>query len=460
MQKKEVCHLKIQPQNRLFSNHDLTKLIIPLIFEQGLAMSVGIADTMMISSVGEAAVSGVSLVDMINVLIFAVFSAMATGGAVVTAQMLGARKEEEACRTTNQLLYTVVIISLCLMAGALALNRRLLALCFGAIEADVMDNAVIYLMITGLSFPFLAIYNACAALFRSMGRSNITLRVSILMNVINVAGNAVCIYGLKMGAAGVAIPSLLSRAAAAIAIFLRLRNPENTLHFVKERFRLDPRVIRRILYIGVPSGIEGGIFQLGKIVVVSIISAFGTVEIAANSVAQGLWSFSNIPGQAIQLAMITVIGRCVGAGDEEQVRYYSKKLMIVGQALVTSLMIVIMLTLRNILSLYGLQPDTLELAWKQIMLHDMTGVFIWSFSFILPHMLRACNDVRFTMFTSVFSMIVFRLGFSWILGHMLGWGGIGTTIAMLIDWVFRSAAFGWRWLSGGWKKQAFEASVP
>ena len=436
----------------LFSKKDLRKLIIPLVFEQALAITVGMADTMMVSSVGEAAVSGVSLVDMINLLIFSVLSALATGGAVVTSQNIGARKREEACRSAKQLLYIVIAISFVIAAAVILAKRPLLRLFFGSIENDVMENAIIYLLISAVSFPFLAVYNACAALFRSMGNAQITLKVSILINIINVVGNAVCIFGLHMGVAGVAVPSLISRAVGGIVLYILLRNPENMVHFAKEKFHVEWDVIKKILYIGIPSGIENGIFQLGRVLVVSIISGFGTIQIAANGVANNLDSMGCIIGQAISLAMITVIGQCVGAQDEKQIRYYTKKLLLIAYTATAVLNTIILLCLNPILSLYGLSSETTRLAYILVMIHDGYAIFMWPAAFVLPNMLRACNDVKFTMIVSIFSMFTFRIGFSYLIGVQMGMGAIGVWIAMIIDWVFRILFFVGRYISGRWKK--------
>ena len=354
----------------LFSNKDLRKLIVPLIFEQALAITVGMADTMMISSVGEAAVSGVSLVDMVNMLIFSVLAALATGGAVVTSQFIGAKKPEKARLSAKQLLYTVIIASLLLSVLAILARGPLLRLFFGSIETDVMENAIIYLTISAVSFPFLAVYNACAALFRSMGNSQITLKVSILMNAINICGNALCIFVLHMGVAGVAVPSLVSRAVAGILLYIFLRNPRYLVHFDRQPFSLDWSMIKNILYIGIPSGIENGIFQLGRVLVVSIISGFGTVQIAANGVANNLDAMGCIIGQAMNLAMITVIGRCVGANDENQIRYYTKKLLLITYISTIALNSCILLSLNPILKLYGLSQETTRLAWLLVMIHN------------------------------------------------------------------------------------------
>ena len=275
-------------ENRLFSKKDLRKLIIPLTLEQTLAITVGMADTMMISSAGEAAVSGVSLVDMFNNLIISVLAALATGGAVVTSQCIGAGRREEACRSARQLVFTEAAITIGISVLVLLFHRQILGLFFGQIEADVMQNAIIYLIISVFSFPLLAVYDSCAALYRSMGNAQITLKISLLMNVINVVGNAIGVYVLKLGVAGVAIPSLVSRGVAGVVLFTLLHNPDNLVFLTREKFKVDATIVKRILFIGIPSGIENGIFQLGRVLVVSIIAAFGTSQIAANGVANSL----------------------------------------------------------------------------------------------------------------------------------------------------------------------------
>lgn len=440
-------------ESRLFSKKDLRKLIIPLILEQTLAITVGMADTMMISSAGEAAVSGVSLVDMFNNLIISVLAALATGGAVVTSQCIGAGRREEACRSARQLVFTEAAITIGISVLVLLFHRQILGLFFGQIEADVMQNAIIYLIISVFSFPLLAVYDSCAALYRSMGNAQITLKISLLMNVINVVGNAIGVYVLKLGVAGVAIPSLISRGVAGAVLFTLLHNPDNLVYLTREKFKVDATIVKRILFIGIPSGIENGIFQLGRVLVVSIIAAFGTSQIAANGVANSLDSMGCIVGQAMSLAMITVIGRCVGAGEEGQVRYYTKKLL--GETYFYTAVInsIILLLLPWILQIYGLGEETTRLSYILVMIHDGMAIFLWPASFVLPNMLRACNDVKYTMVVSIFSMITFRIGFSYLFGVHMGWMAVGVWAAMVIDWVFRVICFVGRYLAGTWRKK-------
>lgn len=287
----------------LFSNRALVRLIFPLVMEQALAALVGMCDGVMVSAVGEAAISGVSLVDMINNVILNLFAALATGGAVITSQFLGARRQEEARKSAGQLVFLSAVFGLGIMAACLVLARRLLRLFFGAIAADVMQAGLTYFRITALSFPFLALYNAGAAIFRSTGNSKVSMQASLVMNGINVGGNALCVYGLHMGVAGVAIPTLVSRGVAAgIMMGLASRPKQEVCLMPQYVARLQPDMLRRILGIGVPSALENCLFQLGRVVVVGMIAPFGTMQTSANAVANTLDSIGLIIGQAMGLA--------------------------------------------------------------------------------------------------------------------------------------------------------------
>ena len=441
--------------SQMFSGRDLKRLIVPLVIEQILAVTVGMADTMMVSSAGEAAVSGVSLVDMINVLIINIFAAMATGGAVVSSQLLGARRRDKACDSAIQLLFVTGFISVIIAVLTFTLRYPILRLFFGRIADDVMQNALTYFWISSLSYPFIAIYNACAALFRSMGNSKVSMVTSAWMNGLNIIGNAVFVFGFHMGVAGVALSSLISRAAASVAIVILLHNPQHEIHLdLKERFKLDFAMIKSILCIGIPNSLESSFFQLGRVLVVSIISVFGTVQIAANAVANNLDGFGCIPGQAMNLAMITVIGQCVGAGEMEQVKYYTRKLLKILYLMMAGLILFIFALMPFLLKIYNLSQEAIQLAALLVLIHNGCAMLIWPISFTLPNALRAANDVKFTMVVSIFSMWMFRIMFSYILGLWLGWGAVGVWIAMIMDWIFRALCFLWRFCRGKWIKYA------
>ena len=361
--------------------------------EQVLSITVGLADTIMVSSVGEAAVSGVSLVDMINVLIINIFSALATGGAVVVAQLLGAKARRRACNAARQLYLVVIVISAAIAALIMLFRVPLLRLLFGSIEDDVMDSALTYLTVSVFSYPVLAVYNVGAALFRAQGNSRVSMLIAGLINVVNLIGNSLLIYVLQWGVAGAALSSLFSRGVAAVVITVLLLHPE---HVVSLRtgapFRSDGRLIRRILQIGVPNGLENSLFQLGRILVVSIIALFGTTQIAANAVANNLDAVAVIPGQAMSLAMITVVGQCIGAGDIPQARFMAKKLMKITYLINGACCLLTVAATPLVLRIYSLSPEALSLGMTLIFIHNFSAMLIWPASFTLPNVLRAANE--------------------------------------------------------------------
>ena len=442
-------------KDRLFTNQQLLALLWPLIIEQALGVLVGMADTVMVSSVGEAAISGVSLVDMINQLIITVFGALATGGAVVTSQHLGAKRPEEAARSAGQLVGLSGILGTAVAVFCLVTRTAQLRLFFGTISEDVMQACLTYFTITALSFPFLALYNAGAAIFRSTGNSAVSMKVSVLVNAINFCGNALCVFVLRMGVAGVAVPTLVSRAVGAVIILSLAARRDYTLRITPRTVtRLEGRTVKGILYIGIPSAFENSLFQLGRVLVVSMISLFGTVHISANAVANNLDAVGCIVGNAMGLAMITVVGRCVGAQDFEQTKHYTKKLLLWDYIAQGTVNLLVLLFLNQILGMYTLSPETRALSWTLVMIHNGMAILLWPAGFVLPNALRAANDVRFTMVTSILSMIVWRMGLSWILCVNMGMGAVGVWLAMVVDWICRVTCFVIRFASGAWQKSA------
>ena len=442
-------------KQRLFSNERLVRLIIPLVIEQGLTILVGMCDGIMVSSVGEAAISGVSLVDMINAVVLTLFAALATGGAVVTSQLLGAGRQDQARKSAGQLVLMAGALGLTAMAVCLIFAQQIMELFFGAIDQAVMEAGLIYLRITALSFPFIALYNAGAAMFRSTGNSKVSMKVSLLMNLINVSGNALCIYGLKMGVAGVAIPTLVSRMTAAAVILTLASGRSQELYLEGAGLRqVDRKMMGKILRIGVPSACENSFFQLGRLIVVSMIALFGTTQTSANAVANTLDSVGVIIGQAMGLAMVTVVGQCVGAQDPDQVRYYVKKLMVWSYALVGLSNVLLITFVEPLIGLYSsLSPETVQLTKQLVYIHAGCGIVLWPAAFVLPNALRAANDVKFTMVVGVGSMFAFRIIGSWVLCVQLGYGAKGVWAAMIVDWVCRTAFFVARMASGKWKAQ-------
>lgn len=435
----------------MFSRQQLRRLIFPLIVEQILVITVGMVDTMMISYAGEAAISGVSLVDMINVLLINIFAAVATGGAVVVSQYLGHGNRKEACHAAEQLITVSVVISTALTLISLLFRAQILTLLFGTVEADVMENAMVYFLISAFSFPFLAVFNACAATYRSMGNSKISMQVSAGMNVFNAIGNAILIFGFQMGTAGAALSTLAARMLGALVMIVLIRNQKNDVYVIyRNLIAWERGMVHRILHIAVPNGVENGLFQLGRVLVVSIISRFGTAQIAANAVANNLDSMGCIAGQAMNLAMITVVGQCMGAGEKDQAVWYTKKLWKFTYQITAAANSVILLALPLILNIYSLSPEAWRFAFILVCIHDGCAIVLWPTSFTLPNALRASGDVKFTMVISVASMFIFRIGFSVVLGIYFGLGAIGVWIAMVLDWICRVSFYSFRFRSRKW----------
>lgn len=442
-------------KNRFFSNADLRKLIVPLIIDQFLQAFVGLADSIMVASVGEAAVSGVSLIDTIMVLILNIFTALATGGAVIAGQFLGKKRDEMACKSTNQLISFTLKASLVVMLLCYLGRNFITHVVFGKIEADVMYNCNVYMMIVFASIPMTALYNAGAAIYRAMGNSAVAMKISMLMNAINLGGNALLIFVFHRGVEGVAIPTLVSRTVACVIMMFLMNNQKHTLHLYHPfSFKTDWALLKKILYIGVPNGLENSMFQLGKILVLSIVTSFGTASIAANAVSNNVATFAVLPGMSVGFAILTVGAQCVGAGDYEQVRYYTKKLMKIVYVSLFAANILVVLAVPYIIKIYGLSAEASQYAHKILIYHSICAVTIWPLSFSLPNTLRAAADVTYTMILSIISMWIFRIGFSVVLGVCCHMGVFGVWVAMTIDWLFRAVCFSIRYLRGKWKHAA------
>ncbi len=438
----------------MFKRKDLFYLILPLIVEQLLAVAVGMADTVMVASVGESAVSAVSLVDSINILLINIFAALATGGAVVAGQYLGRRNNKKASEAGEQLIIFITLISI-VITFILYLSRNfILHKVFGSIDADVAGYANTYMTIVFLSIPFIAIYNSGAALFRAMGNSQITMKTSLIMNAINVIGNAFLIYKMKMGVEGVAIPTLISRAVAAIIIVVLLTNEELRIHISNPfKTKLNFKMIKDILQIGIPNGIESSMFQMGKIMLLSVVSSFGTAAITANAVANTITNFQFLPGAAIGLAMITVVSQCVGANDYEQARHYTKTLMKYSYMCLIVFNIIIALSTKSVLKIYNLSAETGALATKIILFHGINTAIIWATAFTLPNALRAAKDVKFAMIVSIACMWIVRIGLGVYFAKYLNMGVFGVWLAMICDWYVRAIFFVVRYRGNKWENK-------
>ncbi|MBQ9091094.1 MAG: MATE family efflux transporter [Anaerotignum sp.] len=424
-----------------------------MIIEQFLALLVGMSDSIMVATVGEHAVSGVSLVDNIFILLIYLFAALATGGSVVMGQYLGQSNRDKANKAVNQLMLFTALFSIFIMGMLYLMRNFILHYVFGDIEANVMEAAKTYLLIVSASIPFIALYNAGAAVFRTMGNAKVPMYLSMIMNTINVGGNAILIFVFDMGVAGAAIATLVSRVISGVTITAFLASPSLLLHLERPfSFRLDFGMLKKIAYIGVPSGLENGMFQLGKIMVLSMITSFGTAAIAANAVSNIIATLQVLPGMSVGMAVITVCSRCIGGGNYDAARYYTRKIVKLVHILIIAFSAATLLILPVVMQLYNLSPEAMGYTKQIIWYHGICCMFIWPEAFTLANTLRAASDVKYCMVWSIISMWVFRIGFSYILGVKMGLGVFGVWIAMTIDWAVRATLFILRYRSTKWYK--------
>lgn len=439
---------------KLFSGKALAALLIPLVIEQIFTALMGTADTMMVARVGDAAVSGVSLVDAINNLMLMMMTAMATGGAIVCAQHLGAEDKEGANLAARQVLLSVVVVSLLCCLLCVAFRGPILRLIFGRVDADVMDAALVYFLVTALSYPFMGAYNASAALYRAAGNSRLPMLVSAVGNLLNIVGNAVFLFVFHWGAFGAALSTSLSRAFQCVTILYFHRRPGQTIVLRDYRkIRPDFKVIHSVLRIGIPTGIENGMFQFGRLMVQSTVAILPTAEIAAQAVINTLEYFTSMPSMAIGLGLVTVAGQCMGAGRPGEARHHCLTMTGISEILVIVTGILIFCSVDPVCRLSGLSPESAKIVRDMMILITLVKPFVWPLAFTLPNGMRAAGDVKFTMLVSVISMWVFRVALCVVLIRGLGFGVLGVWIAMFVDWFDRDLWNVGRFLSGKWMEQ-------
>ena len=437
----------------MYTKEQLRRLLIPLMFEQVLNALMGSVDTIMVTNIGSAAISAVSLVDSLNILIINVFAAMATGGAIVCAQYLGSEQKEKANQALEQLIFTVALISLIITIPCILFRRPLLTLIFGSVEKSVMDNSLSYLFITALSYPFIALYNAGAASFRTSQNSRLPMAIAFGSNILNIIGNVFFIFTLNLGVAGAALSTLLSRIISAAIILVLLKQPKQDL-YIHSYLQIHPEftTIKRILKIGIPTGIENGMFQFGKLVIQSTVSTMGTTAIAAQAMVAMLESFACQASIGVGLGMMTVVGKCVGAKEYEQAKHYTVSLTKFAWIICFICCAMIVLPIKQITTLAGMEPESAKLAiWLTRIVFAYKMIF-WTTSFLPSYGLRAAGDVKFSMITSTVSMWVCRVVVTIFLVHQFHMGPLAVWIGMGADWTVRSIIFFIRFKSNKWLK--------
>ena len=432
-------------QQHMFTNRMIRSLLIPVVLEQLLNSIMGTADTMMVSNVGSAAISAVSLVDSINILVIQAFSALAAGGAIVCAQYIGQQNQERANESARQVLFIITLISIVVSAICLGFKKPLLRLIFGSVEADVMRASEIYFFYTALSFPFIALYDAAASIFRAQDNTKGPMTISMISNIMNIVGNAIMIWGFHMGVAGAAIATLISRIFCALVVLIQLRRDRQPI-VVRDYLKIRPDwpMIGRILGIGIPSGVENSMFQLGKLAIQSTVSTLGTVAIAAQAMTNILENLNGIAGIGVGVGLMTIVGQCMGANRKDEAVYYIKKLSVIAEVtIIVSCLLVFILT-RPVTMLGGMEKTSADMCWHMVMWITIVKPIMWVSAFVPAYGLRAAGDVKFSMISSCAVMWLCRFCLSVLLIRGLGFGPMGVWIGMFADWTVRAVLFTWR----------------
>ena len=431
----------------------ICSLLIPVVLEQLLNSIMGTADTMMVSNVGSAAISAVSLVDSINVLVIQAFSALAAGGAIVCAQYIGQKNKEKANESARQVLFIITAISVAVSLICLVFQKPLLRLIFGSVEPAVMRASEIYFFYTALSFPFIAAYDSAASIFRAQDNTKGPMIISMISNVMNIAGNAVMIWGFHMGVAGAALSTLISRIFCAVVVIIQLRKEKEGQEIVvRDYFEIRPdwSMIRRILGLGIPSGIENSMFQLGKLAIQSTVSTLGTTAIAAQAMTNILENLNGIAAIGVGVGLMTIVGQCLGAGRQDEAIYYIKKLCVIAEVIIIISCLGVFALTKPITILGGMEKESADMCFHMVMWITIVKPLVWIMAFIPGYGLRAAGDVKFSMIVSCCTMWACRFCLCVFLIRVMGFGPMGVWIGMFADWTLRGIIFTWRFHSRKW----------
>ena len=443
----------MEQQQHMFSNRMICSLLIPVVLEQLLNSIMGTADTMMVSNVGSAAISAVSLVDSINVLVIQAFSALAAGGAIVCAQYIGQKNKEKANESARQVLFIITAISVAVSLICLVFQKPLLRLIFGSVEPAVMRASETYFFYTALSFPFIAAYDSAASIFRAQDNTKGPMIISMISNVMNIAGNAVMIWVFHMGVAGAALSTLISRIFCAVVVIIQLRKEKEGQEIVvRDYFEIRPdwSMIRRILGLGIPSGIENSMFQLGKLAIQSTVSTLGTTAIAAQAMTNILENLNGIAAIGVGVGLMTIVGQCLGAGRQDEAVYYIKKLCVIAEVIIIISCLGVFALTKPITILGGMEKESADMCFHMVMWITIMKPLVWTMAFVPGYGLRAAGDVKFSMITSCCTMWACRFCLCVFLIRVMGFGPMGVWIGMFADWTLRGIIFTWRFHSRKW----------
>lgn len=450
--KNKVMSSSNNNSGHIFSNHDLLLLVIPVIAEQFLTSLMGLADSMMVSNVNDYSLGAVQLVDSINILVNQAFAALATGGVVVCSNFIGQKKTDKAEKAARQVSLSALVLSVSITLVCLLLRNSILNAVFGQVEEALMAEAQVYFFITILSFPGIALYNAGSAIYRAQGNTKRPLAISIVCNFINIAGNAIFIYVFGLGVAGAALSTFLSRWLSAIVVFAYLHNKDQMISIRDYKtIRPDAYLIKRVLALGIPNGIENSMFQFGKLVIQSTVSTMGTIAITAQAMTNIMENVNGVAACGVGIGLMTVVGQSLGAGRKDEARYYIKKLAIWAEIAIIASCLFVFAIRGPITSLGGMNEASARLCMYMCGLITIVKPLFWVPSFLPAYGMRAAGDVRFSMILSVISMWLVRVGVTLFLVYVVGFvSPVTVWCGMFSDWFVRGVFFAIRFKSGKW----------
>jgi putative MATE family efflux protein len=368
----------------------------------------------------------------------------------VTSQYLGRKDGGNASTSAKQLIYISTLFSLALSLLMFFARGPVLRLVYGTLAPDVMLDAETYFFWTAFTYPFLALNTAASALFRCMGNSRVGMWISLLVNVLNFAGDAFLIFVCNMGVAGAAIATLISRFISGVVIIGLLYGQKKGMISLKGLFRprFSPHIIKSIFKIAVPSGIEGSMFQFGKIALARLVTTFGTAAIAGNALGNIFMTIGNLPGVAVANALLVVVGQSMGASDIAAAKGYTKKLIIWNYVIMIVFNSIIIASMPLIFRLFPMSPEALDYGRLFGTNFCTAAMAIWIPAYGLPNALRAAGDAAFTMWVAAFAMWLVRVGVAYLLAYAFGIGAVCVWISMVCEWAVRGTCFTARWLSG------------
>jgi putative MATE family efflux protein len=436
---------------RTFDSKQIIAIIVPILADNTFMILMGMLNTAMISSAGVAAISAVSMVDSLNMFMINVFVAIATGGTVIVAQYKGAGNEAMLPRAAAQTLTAVAFSAVIISAAVIAFRAETLNLLFGGAEPDVYDNAVIYLVGSCLSYPLLAVYQAVAGVLRGVAETKAALVLSMIMNVSFFLLNIVILTVLDMGVAGLVISQLLARLLGMFASLIYLIKINHSLRFqIKNALRADFALIRKILFIGIPFAAEQLFFNGGKLLTQTFIVQLGTLAMTANAIANSMFMLFHIVSTALSVAVVTVVGQCIGRGDIGDARKFAKSFILLSTLSFLASAVIILPLFPYIVRLYAPPEAIIPVIFRLALITAIGSPIFWSHSFILPAALRAGGDSTYTSIVAMASMWLIRVTLGYVFGIPLGLGIVGIWLAMVIEWAFRAAIFVWRFKGDKW----------